>query len=130
MTRNNSAELTRRTREQYETLRGQMHRTLAQQVLDTVGVRTFGGRPYITTFDLHAHEDELLTLLGQVRAWYTATERQRLYKNNQHLGVSLAKLVLGSVGHPLERSPCRIDPDTTSCKFSLLYKFNEKVYYN
>ena len=37
--------------------------------------------------------------------FYTAAERQRLYKNNQNLGVSVARLVLTTVGHPLQRLP-------------------------
>ena len=73
----------------------------------------------VTTKDIFEKEDQLVEYLGQVRAWYTATERQRLYKNNEHLGMSLVKLVLSSVGHPLLRSACRIDRNTTSSKYSL-----------
>ena len=106
MTRNHSAELTRGMRAQFETLRRTQQLALAKRLLEIIGVRYFGGRPYITTADMHAHEPELMALMGHVRAWFTAKERQRLYKNNEHLGVSVAKLVLQTAGHPLERSPC------------------------
>jgi hypothetical protein len=106
MTRNCSVELTRGMRTQFEALRGAQQLEMAARVLRIVGVREVRGRPYITTADMHAHEPELMAVLGDVRAWFTAKERQRLYKNNEHLGVSVAKLVLETAGHPLERSPC------------------------
>mmetsp|Transcript_9881 Transcript_9881/g.29865 ORF Transcript_9881/g.29865 Transcript_9881/m.29865 type:complete len:96 (+) Transcript_9881:1649-1936(+) len=81
------------------------HVLLADKVLGIVGVRRVKGRRVVTTADMRAKEQELLALLGEVRAYYTAVERQRLYKNNEHLGVSVARLALSMAGHPLERLP-------------------------
>ena len=69
-----------------------------------VGVHENRGVRYVTAADLEANNDELMSLLGQVRAWFTAKERQRLYKNRRLYGVSVARLVLEAAGHPLERS--------------------------
>lgn len=93
-------------RAQFESLRRAQHLELANRLLRIVGVRYIGERPYVTTADMHAHEPELMALMGHVRAWFTAKERQRLNKNNEHLEVSVAKLVLQTAGHPLVRSPC------------------------
>jgi hypothetical protein len=98
--------LTHGMRAQYETLRRNKQLEMADRVLGIVGVYKAHGERFITSADLYAHELELLELLGDVRAWYSAKERQRLYKNNRHLGLSVAKLVLQAAGHPLERSPC------------------------
>ena len=103
MTRNASAELTSRTAAQHDALKDRMKAGLARRVLDVVGVRHVDGGPHVATADLWAHEAALLALLGNVKACYTAKERQRLYKNNEHLGTSVAKLVLGGAGHPLTR---------------------------
>ena len=93
MTRNAGAELTRTMWDQFESLRRREH----------VGIRLVKGRRVVTSSDLRAKEHELLALLGEVRAWYTAIERQRLYKNNKHLGVTVARLVLTMAGHPWDR---------------------------
>ena len=106
-------------KDQYEQLRALKQKELAEQFLELIGVRLFGEGVYVTTADIFEKEHELVKYLGEVRAWYTATERQRLYKNNEHLGMSMLKLVLSSVGHPLERSACRIDKETTCSKYSL-----------
>jgi hypothetical protein len=119
MTRNNSAVVTQLIRDQYEHLRTKMQKQLANQVLSIVGIRYYQELPYVTTNDIFAQEEALLELLGLVRAWFPAIERQRLYKNNEHLGMSVAKLLLGAVGHSLKRTACRLDADTTCNKFSL-----------
>ena len=106
MTRSAGAALTRTMRDQFESLRRRKHVILADKVLGIVGTRRVKGHRVVTTADMRAKEQELLVLLGEVRAWYTAVEqRQRLYKNNQNLGVSVALLVLTLGGHPLERLP-------------------------
>ena len=119
MTRNNSTALTKLARDQYEVYRRQVHARLAARVLDIVGVRWFAGKMYVTTKDVFEHEHELLELLGEIRGVFTSKERQRLYKDNQHLGMSVVKLVLEAAGHPLTRATCRIDRDTTCSKFAL-----------
>ena len=125
MTRTCSGNLTQAMREQYEALRHANQRALAEKILEIVGVRSFGNKKYVTTRDIWAAEGELLQLLGEVRTWYTALERQRLYKNSEHTGVSLAKLVLSSVGHPLERSPCRlIGLNNNQMRPTISYKFS------
>jgi hypothetical protein len=120
MTRNSSAELTARAREQFEALRKQKHRELGERVLDITGVRFFGPKEsekmYLTTHDIIVCEKDLEQLLGEVWAWYTSHERQRLYKNNAHIATSIAKLVLESAGHPL--TLC-IDESTSSSKYLL-----------
>lgn len=105
MTRNAGAALTKAMRDQFETLRRREHVLLADKVLGLVGTRRVSGHRVVTTADMRAKEPELLELLGEVRAWYTAAERQRLYKNNQDLGVSVARLALTMAGHPLQRLP-------------------------
>jgi CRISPR/Cas system-associated protein Cas10 (large subunit of type III CRISPR-Cas system) len=117
MSRNKSN--TETVREQYEYHRHDMKKQLASQVLSIVGVRYFRTQPYLTTKDIQKQEEALGQLLGLVRASYTAKERQRLYNKCIRLGMSITKLVLTSVGHPLQRSGCRLDADTTCCKFSL-----------
>lgn len=112
--------ITQRMKEEFEIARRQQHQQMAAKVLEVVGERYYSGKRYITTKDVYDHEEEIVNLLlGQVRAWYTATERQRLYKNSDHLGMSLVKLILSSVKHPLKCSACRIDSHTTSNKYSL-----------
>jgi hypothetical protein len=117
--RNNSTVMTHAIREQFDYHRHEMQKQLASQVLSIVGIRHYRAQPYVTTKDIFKKEESLMQLLGPVRAWYTAKERQRLYKNCAHLGMSLTKLILSSVGHPLSCSDCRIDANTTCCKFSL-----------
>lgn len=99
MTRNNSGAMTKMMQEQFDVLRRNEQRALGEQVLRIVGVHTDAdGRRYVTAADLRKHDAELRELLGHVRAFWTSREYQRLYKNNVHVGMSLAKLVLGSTG--------------------------------
>lgn len=119
MTRNSSGALTKTMKEQFDILRMAKQKELAETLLELIGVRFYTGEMYVTTKDIFDKEEDLVAYLGQVRAWYTATERQRLYKNNEHLGMSMVKLVLASVGHPLDRSACRIDRETTCSKYRL-----------
>lgn len=95
--RNHSTDVTAAMRAQFDTFRRRERRALAARVLNIVGTRTGAdGRPFVAVADLRAHDAELRSLLGHVRAFYTAKERQRLYKNNVHLGASVGALLLST----------------------------------
>lgn len=97
------SELTAAMRDQFEAHRRRMQHKLAHLVLDIVGVHDVNGQRYVASADLRAHDDELAGLLGQVRAYFTADERARLYTSKSRVGVCAAKLVLRATGHPLKR---------------------------
>lgn len=98
----------------------QNKRRLANQVLSIMGVRYYNGSPYVTTYDMIQKNAALFELMDAVRECYTAPERQRLYRKSVHKGMSLAKLVLRSAGHPMDRSDgYHIDAHTLCCRFRL-----------
>jgi hypothetical protein len=72
---------------------GPCESTKAPCVLDITGVRT---QRVGEDVPHDVCEKDLELLLGEVWAWYTSHERQRLHKNNTHLATSIAKLVLES----------------------------------
>jgi hypothetical protein len=86
---------------QFAELRREQRCAVAERVLAIVGTR----QP--RNADLVAHDAELRGLLGHVRAFWTCNERQRLYKSAEHVGASLARLVLTTEGYPLGPSPGR-----------------------
>eukprot|EP00038_Savillea_parva_P005528 m.157198 g.157198 ORF g.157198 m.157198 type:complete len:155 (-) comp11727_c0_seq7:56-520(-) len=97
---NSSDHTTVAMQEQFDALRQREQQMLARRVLDIVGTRKGDdGVPIVTDADMRAHDTELRALLGHVRAYYTAHERQRMYKRRVNTGVSLAKLVLSTTGH-------------------------------
>jgi hypothetical protein len=104
MTRNSSDRITRMAREQYQTLRATRKEELAEQVLSIVSVRFSDDEKtmYVAKEDIQDKEIEVMKLLGQIRAWFTAVERKPLYKSNEHLATEIVKLILRSRGHPLE----------------------------
>ena len=108
MTRRGGAEVTRLGREQFEQLRRRHQQRLAERVLRVVGTRGVGGARHVRGDDLERHQAWLVGLLGHVRAYWTAEERGRLYKTNQQLGGSVARLILETAGHPLERATSRV----------------------
>ena len=101
MTRNGSIAMTEEMRQQFDVWREREQAYLAELVLDLVGADD----DYVYEDALLLYNDELTELLGHVRACFSSEERRPLYRNNDHLGVAVAKLVLRAAGHPLDPLP-------------------------
>ena len=96
MTRSNAVHLTKIAAKQYEIYRNLQKYKLANELLRLLNPSTFRGQRYFTNKSVRDNERAITGLLGQVRTYYTSTERVRLYKNNQNLPLSITKLILSS----------------------------------
>ena len=112
--RKGGPEFTKLMNLQYEELRLQRQRELADNILELVRVHRVNGRNYVAVADLESHEPELVQLAGHLKAWFTSTERHALYANNARLGVAIAKVVLRAAGCPLDESNVDIDGSVLS----------------
>ena len=92
--------MTKESARQFDSFRKDMHRQLAKEILHKIHPKTFQGTWYFTGKMVKNHEDHILQMLGQVRAFYNCNERRYLYKNNNNLSLSVVRLILRSVGHP------------------------------
>ena len=106
MTRTNPSLLTKEAARQYEIYRATKKQDLAAQLLERLNPGADQGQYMFTAKDVLDHEDYVLSLLGQVRTYYTSAERMRLYKSNKNIAISLVQLILSSTGHPVKLRHC------------------------